>query len=310
MARKRSKRKRKQKQPKLPPLLILVILLIAAAWSVGTVYRNNLPLPWQTQEQPAATPVEAGQDELRIASWNIRQFGSRASTDIRLLSGIIVDHKFDIVAIQEVQRDGSGVDRLLNELGYPWRGTRLGERSRSGERLAYIYRGDRVQEIGQASNLPGASSRVFERVPYRATFRAGNFDFELITLHLSWGDVAQREDEMKTLASLVAKRIQSQGEKDIIILGDLNEQKSRPNLSYMSVVGWDTVVKLGTNLSGREIYDHILLNPTHTREYLGRSGVVLFDEIYLNNDDRTAADKVSDHRPVWADFSIVMPDDD
>ena len=37
----------------------------------------------------------------------------------------------------------------------------------------------------------------------------------------------------------------------------------------MNPIGFRSVITEGTNLSGKESYDHILLSPSHTREYLG-----------------------------------------
>ena len=223
---------------------------------------------------------------------------------------VISQNYFDVVAIQEIYRDGRAVDALLNQLGPPWRGTRLGPESRSGERLSFIYRGDRVVELKQTANLAGASSKVFDRIPYTATFKCGQFDFELVTVHLSWSDASQRQEEMLSLAALVSQLSAAQSEKDIIVLGDFNEQRSRPNLHYLQQVGWQSVVTQTTNLSSREIYDHIVFNPAFTREYASNVGVIRFDETLFGNDDKVAASALSDHRPVYADFQITGPDDD
>ena len=48
----------------------------------------------------------------------------------------------------------------------------------------------------------------------------------------------------------------------------------------------------------------------HVTEYLDRSGIDRFDETDFGNDDKAANLAVSDHRPVWAVFSITQDDDD
>ena len=122
-----------------------------------------------------------------------------------MVARIITDNQFDVVAIQEVRdRDGAGVDRLLNTLGPPCAGTKLGgEPFRRA--VGIVYRGDRVGGVWPARPW-GSELRVFERVSLAPRFRAGTFDFELITAHLSWGDTAQRQEEMRTLAGLIATR--------------------------------------------------------------------------------------------------------
>ena len=287
-----------------------VLLLLCPAFITLGFWASRPPASLLPSTPATDIATSGGQTSIRIASWNLRQLGARASTDLRMVARIITDNNFDIVAIQEVQHDGAGVDRLLNTLGPPWRGTSVSPESRSGERLTFIYRGDRASEIATPMNLIGATPQVFERVPYCATFRAGNFDFELITAHLSWGDIRQRQGEMKALAGLIFSKAMGQAEKDLIVLGDLNEQKARPNLGYMAAVDWRSVVTEGTNLSSREIYDHIVFSPKYTTEYLNRTGVVRFDESLFGNRDKEAAEAVSDHRPIWADFATNLPDDD
>lgn len=289
-------------------LLVLFLgLIVLGTW----LYQQTLRSGSVQSTPPAPAPTTQGEPAtVRIATWNLRHFGGQRTTDMRMVSKIITDNRFDVMAIQEVQKDGSGVDVLLNTLMGTWRSTSLSPESRSGERLTFIYRGDHVQEVGQPELLPGASPGVFERVPYCATFRAGNFDFELVTVHLTWGKVEQRQQEVEELARLLPRLAAGQKEKDIILLGDFNEQRTRSNLHYFVGSGWDTLVKEPTNLSSKEIYDHILINATYSREYAGDTGVYPFDEILFQNRDKEAVQSVSDHRPVWADFRTTMPDDD
>jgi len=286
-------------------LVLFLALMVLGAW----IYQQTIRVR-STAPATAPASVQSGPDTIRVATWNLRQFGSQATTDVGMVSRIITDNRFDVMAIQEVQKDGRGVDALLHALAGPWRSTSLSPESRSGERLVFIYRGDHVQELGQPEMLPGASPGVFERIPYCATFKAGNFDFELITVHLTWGNAGQRQQEVAELARLLPRMAAGQAEKDIIVLGDFNEQHTRPNLHHFVGSGWDTVVTQGTNLSSKEIYDHILVNATYTREYTGDTGVYRFDEMLFQNHDKEAALSVSDHRPVWADFRTTLADDD
>jgi endonuclease/exonuclease/phosphatase family metal-dependent hydrolase len=293
------------------PLLALGLLVLPALAMVG-LYQQR---PDLFTAQPVAPPTTqttaaSGPPTIRIATWNIQHLGGRQHIDMKAIAGIIQNNAFDVVAVQEVMGNGQGIDVLLNTLGHPWRGSRLSAESRSGERLAFIYRGDHVTEIAPAAPLEGATATVFERVPYRGSFRAGNFDFELVAVHLSYTDTHQRAEEARELAALVSSRVQHQSEKDVIILGDFNEQKARPNLHYFNAVGWQTVVTDRTNLSSRETFDHIVLCPRFTREYTGTTAVVHFDETLYGNQDKRAASEISDHRPAWAEFSTTMPDDD
>ena len=50
----------------------------------------------------------------------------------------------------------------------------------------------------------------------------------------------------------------SGSEKDIIVLGDFNEQGS---LHYFEEIGWESLNQQPTNLSSTETYDTLLIDP-------------------------------------------------
>jgi exonuclease III len=282
--------------------LIFVLLLALAV----------LAAMWTAQRRPpggAAPGVSAeGITSVRVGSWNIRHFGDRADLDLPMIARIINESRLDVLALQEVKKDGRAVDRLLATLGAPWRSTEISPMTGNSERFAFIFRGDRVEQLGKAAFIDPADAAVFDRLPYSASFRAGRFDFQLISVHLSYTNVERRRREAEVLAGYLGALITRQAEKDVLVLGDFNEQRSRPNIEFFNAAGWGVSVKAGTNLSSREVYDNILYHAGHTHEWRS-AGVVLFDELYFGNDDKEAV-KVSDHRPVHADFSAVGPDDD
>ena len=63
-----------------------------------------------------------------------------------------------------------------------------------------------------------------------------------------------------------------------------------------------------TNILNTELYDNIFLQPYYLNEYNGQSDVCLFDEDIFGNDDKKAK-RISDHRPVWAEFNTHKDDD-
>lgn len=91
--------KRRKQSSAWPALLVLLCL-----GAVGFGYWNSKPQPGNPPEARASTRVDSA--SLRIASWNIRQLGGRSSTDLRTIARVIIENDFDVVAIQEVQRDG------------------------------------------------------------------------------------------------------------------------------------------------------------------------------------------------------------
>jgi hypothetical protein len=50
-------------------------------------------------------------------------------------------------------------------------------------------------------------------------------------------------------------------------------------------------------------------DPQFVREYTGENGIDAFDLAVFGNDDEAASLAVSDHRPIWANFSSAADDD-
>jgi hypothetical protein len=105
----------------------------------------------------------------------------------------------------------------------------------------------------------------------------------------------------------LAVRSDPRGEDDIILLGDFNASyQQMGELSHMPNVFFaiSTVQGklLATNVLGKSQYDNIIFDRVATQEYLGRSGV--FDFLREYNLSQAQAKQVSDHLPVWAEFSI------
>jgi hypothetical protein len=150
-------------------LLAVVLLLVLASHRVWDRYLRP--------RHPVGPAV-------RVATWNLRQFSERREVDLGAVAEVIRASSFDVVAIQEVKRDGRQVDALLNVLGSPWRATSLSGVTGNHERFVFLYDGDHVQEVagaGGAHFVASPRAAVFARTPYQATFRAGQFDFTLVT---------------------------------------------------------------------------------------------------------------------------------
>jgi endonuclease/exonuclease/phosphatase family metal-dependent hydrolase len=275
------------RSPQGRSVLLIVAILISVLWCGRWMWDRFI----RTRHPVGPT--------VRLATWNLRQFSDRGNIDLRAIANVITSSHFDLVAIQEVKQDGEEVDRLVNVLGVPWR-AELSPMTGNHERFAFIYNGAHVQEIGHAGSINDIDARVFDRVPYQQSFRAGNFDFTLITVHLSYADTQRRRREADELAKYAEHLAQSGSEKDIIVLGDFNEQGSG-NLHFFLDSGWESLNHEPTNLSSTETYDTLLIDPRCTREWSGSSGAVIFNG---------NAETISDHRPAFADFVTNLPDDD
>ena len=278
--------------------LAVVAVLLLVAWQGWLFWQNHARL-----RHPVGPAV-------RVATWNLRQFSERRNIDLRAIAEVIRASGFDVLAVQEVKRQGEQVDALLNELGTPWRATSLSGVTGNHERFVFLYNADHVREVGAAHFVDSAEATVFDRRPYQASFRAGQFDFTLVTVHLSFEDRARRRRETEALVGVARDVAAASAEKDVIVLGDFNAENPQA-LSPFDRAGWQSLNRSPTNLGSSEVYDTLLIDPGLTREWDGAAGAVSFDDILPQyRDDRTARERVSDHRPAYADFVTTLPDDD
>ena len=289
---------------------VIAVVILAAIWVKEKLDARRA----QGSAPPPATQPTHTTGPIRIATWNLRKFSERTDNppDLVTIAKIIRSSNFDLVVIQEVQRTGQVVERLRRQLNEPWRHA-VSAQTGNNERYGVLYREDRVEMIEGPQLLAGPDAAVFDRAPMLAGFRAGAFDFTVVSVHLWYGDKAnnpRRQGEAQTLARVASDLALRGPERDIIVLGDFNEMRANGNLHYFEAIGWRKLNAEYTNLGSKEVYDNLLIDPRHTSEFTGATGAVPFDELYFNNDDRAAVLSVSDHRPAWAEFATAGPDDD
>ena len=139
---------------------------------------------------------------------------------------------FDVVAVQEILRDVTGVHLLLSLLGTDWSLilTDVTEGAEGhNERLGFIYDRRRVQPSGLAGELvlPPLEGkdprRQFARTPFAVSFRAGGESFVLVTLHVLYGRKSEsRIEELRDVAQWLSKwsRRPDGFNQNLIALGD------------------------------------------------------------------------------------------
>jgi deoxyribonuclease-1-like protein len=91
------------------------------------------------------------------------------------------------------------------------------------------------------------------------------------------------------------------GEDDVILLGDLNvDEYHLGNLGRLPYIS-PAVSGVPTNTRRNKTYDNVVFDRRTTVEYTGRWGVLdLMTTFHLSEQQ---ALEVSDHCPVWAEFS-------
>lgn len=164
--------------------------------------------------------------KITVASFTIRIYSTGSRDDNEL--GLIADRlqQFDLIAIQEV-RDEEVVHRTLGILaqrGLAYRGIVSKPVSReSMERYAFMWRENAFQPLDDGAIFPDPND-VFSREPFVASFRAGNFDSTLITMHSIWGNSKNERRAEALLLDDVYRAVQNAdpNEQDVIVLGDFN----------------------------------------------------------------------------------------
>jgi endonuclease/exonuclease/phosphatase family metal-dependent hydrolase len=207
----------------------------------------------------STVPSKQSGQNLLIATWNIRSFGSltrkwTASSndspkrDLRGLRAICeIVSRFDVVAIQEVKGNLRSLRDMMHFLGDNWSflmtDVTLGDAG-NNERMAFVFDTRRVQPSGLACELvvppewlneidQDALKNQFVRTPYAVSFKAGTTTFILVTLHIDYGDdSAGRIPELKAIARWMAEWAgrSNRWHHNLLTLGDFNIDRKDDDL--------------------------------------------------------------------------------
>ena len=280
---------------------------------------------------------------LKFATWNIERFGSikRGEDDLDNIVEILSEYDFIVITElmdKDIQRlvDGtvegpeeSHFITILNSL--PDYGHRVspiaGPGYNGNESYAFLFKKKRFEVVTAPQLYPDAKGREgkFTRDPCWATFRAGNFDFTAIAVHIyygndsDWEKINRRRDEIEALIEVynyVQK--ENENENDVILLGDFNLDPCdvnafRPLMSLGKMKHMlhrskhRSSMAEGKPLEERPLYDNIFFDESYLtkKEYVWGSGDDHeFDLSYTN------PKRISNHLPVWAKFQIPPDDDD
>ncbi len=302
----------------------LMSLIVAVFAAIGGWYAlqqaqthglTNLSLPGLTPATSTEPPAARGNDTIRVASFNIQVFGESKLNDAEATQAIVAILKnFDLTAIQEVRAVSQDVMprlvSLLNADGsrYDYAlGPRLG-RSSSKEQYAFVFDTQTIEMDRNQLYTVDDPDDLLHREPLVGWFRARgpspeqSFTFSLATIHTDPDETNQELDVLDDVFFKV-RDDPRRGEDDVIMLGDLNAKATKLRQlgqikGLVKVVNGETP----TNTLQNAQYDNILFHETATTEYIGRGGVL--DFMRQCNLTLPQAQRVSDHFPVWAEFSV------
>jgi endonuclease/exonuclease/phosphatase family metal-dependent hydrolase len=297
--------------------LIMALLAALAGWFVlqnGGIKGLNLPSFGPAVTTSRQAPPPRGNDTIRIATWNIQVFGESKMQDAAVMNVVVpVLKQFDLIAIQEIRSQQQDVlPQLIAMLNADGRfqydyviGPRLG-RTSSKEQYAYVFDLATIEVDRNQLYTINDPDDLLHREPLIGWFRARgpapeqSFTFSLVDIHTDPDEVGREVDALDDV--FFAVRDDSRHEDDVIMLGDFNaDDHHLGQLGAISGLMW-VVSNTPTNTRGDKQYDNILFHNTATPEFTGRGGV--FDFLREYNLTREQALAVSDHLPVWAEFSV------
>ena len=294
-----------------------IALVAGGAYVLSQLESGKLQWPIGPTTHLAAPPVKPT-DAIRIATFNLHVFGEKKVHDSQVMDYLVqICRHFDIIAVQEIRSQHQNVLPLLvqalNADGSHYEyviGPRLG-RSASKEQYAYIFDAVSVEVDRNKVYTLQDDDDLLHREPLVATFRVRGpkpeaaFTFNLVNIHVD-PDEIDRELDVLDDAFLNIRNfayLDGSQEDDVILLGDLNvnDQHLR-QLGRVKGITWVVTGRQYTNVLRTAQYDNILFDAQRTAEFTGRAGVFDFGrEFGLTNEQATL---VSDHFPVWAEFSV------
>lgn len=266
-----------------------------------------------TAEGPLPPAAPSFSPTIKIATFNIQVFGTskvQKTPVMQVLSDVV--RRFDLVAIQEVRSVDDTIlpqfTALINSTGVRYDfviGPRLG-RTNSKEQYAILFDTARIEvDPSSVYTVPDPQDRL-HREPLVARFRPRGvppnqaFTFNLVDIHT---DPDETVTELDALGDVfVGVQQNGTGEDDVILLGDLNvDEYHLGNLGRLPSIG-HVVTGVPTNTRRDKTYDNIVFDRRTTVEYTGRWGILDLMQVFSLSP--VQALEVSDHMPVWAEFSV------
>lgn len=265
---------------------------------------------------------------IKIATWNIENFGaSKCKDPVRMRKIVSILKEYDLIAIQEISnvKEQNDLDCPRNEHSCP------GEKNcgmvrkalekclneENGrhyqfvfspqvkdERYLFVYDPEKVAlESAELVNDPDDSKPICDsnpkstgkmvRQPFKGKFKAGSFDFILLTAHTS---PSINVPELEGLEHF-ARQCEMDDEPDIVVLGDLNAdctylRETDPIAFKGSDYVWVVSDDVDTTVAATDCaYDRVIFKSPTVEDFTGKWGVV-----------KDVPDNVSDHYLVWVEF--------
>ncbi len=260
----------------------------------------------------SATPAPK-RGTVRVAAYNLQALGTAKLSSprvVQVLADII--GRFDVMAIEDIRsRSDDVLPRLLSAVNAGGRhydyavGPRVG-RTGQTEQFAYLYDHDTLDVDTAGVYTVADRDGVLNRDPLVAWFRAKGpnpkeaFTFTLVAVHTDANVTAKENDALANVFRAV--RDDGRNEDDIILLGDFNADSKHLGMLGRVPHLQAAVTGMPSTTRRDKLVDNLLFSSSATVEFTGRAGVVDMVREYNLTPDQAL--EISDHFPVWAEFSL------
>ncbi len=300
--------------------LFLAAVLGYAAWQFFQRYDiagwDALRIVPRSARSPLGDNAPRATQTIRIATLNIQVFGAAKLEKPHVAEYLArIVRQFDVVAVQEIRsRSQDLLPRFLEIVNATGRhydyviSPRLPRdpRASNPEQYAFLFDQQTIEVDRSQLYTIDDPDDLLVREPFVAWFRVRGpppeqaFTFTLVNIHTD-PDIAEYEVQQLPQVYRVVLN-DGRGEDDVILLGDFNRDAEHL-APLMSLPGFECAVRgVPTNTRGTASYDNLVFHRQATGEFTGRAGVWDFmREWNLTLDE---ALEISDHLPVWAEFSV------
>lgn len=249
---------------------------------------------------------------VNVCSWNLQNFGkSKSDEELVYIAGLL--SKFDVIALQEVVAGYGGsqaVARLADELnrkGNKWDYTVSGPTSsirNSKERYAFIWNTARIKKRGEAW-LEQNYKQEIDREPYYCRFVIGSKAFTLASFH-ALPKSKQPETEIRYFKFMPALY----PDELLVFCGDFNLPQSHTVFNPLKKMGYVPALKGQKTTLKQECINGNCLASEYDNFFYKAEGLNVIAagavHFYQDFESAKAARSISDHLPVYLQFSLNM----
>jgi len=248
--------------------------------------------------------------QTKLLSWNLENFGkSKSDQEIVFIANTIKN--FDIVTIQEVVAGNGGIQAVakladeLNRKGSKWDYSISDPTSSTAyktERYAFLWKTNTVKLKGKP-RLEQKFHLEIDREPYFATFEIKGKTITIASFHAITKS-KQPETEIKYFKLLP----QEYSNLNLVFAGDFNCPQSHSVFTPLKKMGYTPIlINQKTSLKTKSKGEVSLASEFDNMFYKSssvnfiKSDVILFYKKFVSLKE---ARKISDHIPIWVEFTL------